>query len=94
METSSEIVNILLYVGSAIVTAMAAAIVVLWRAKESRDRYIREQDKANMVLMTDISNTFKNLGVNVSKIEDALSDRVTPKIAEIRRLLHELLKSQ
>lgn len=83
--------QIVIWIGSAIVSGLVVAIVVLWKAKESRDNYIREQDKANLQLLNEIANNYKSLGVDVSKIE-ASTSATKPLVNVIRDDVKQLLE--
>lgn len=86
-------VQILIWIGSAIVTGLVAAIIVLWKAKESRDKYIREQDKANLQLLSEIAHNYKSLGHDVSKIELSTAE-TKPVVKEIRADVKQLVNAK
>ena len=90
----ADLVQIIIWIGCVVVSSMALAIGVLWRAKEARDKYIREQDKANLMLLSEIANNYKILGVDVSKLEAATSKEVLPKLEETRANVLRLISSR
>jgi hypothetical protein len=77
-------INLILWIGGVITVAMSSAVAVLWYAKEKRDNYIREQDKANQSLLMEIANNYKSMGVDVSKIEQLVSKEIKPSVDEVR----------
>jgi len=74
------------------VTAMSTVIITLWKAKEKRDDYIKAQDKANLILLSEIANNYKNLGANVSKISDVTSEHIKPTLNEIRKTILQVFE--
>jgi NADH:ubiquinone oxidoreductase subunit 6 (subunit J) len=88
---SHNMVQMLLWVGSIMVISMSTAITVLWKAKESRDKYIREQDRANIIVLSEIANNYKMMGVDVSKIEITTSKEIKPNVEEIRNNITRII---
>ncbi len=88
----SEMMQLLLWIGGVILTPMCAALVVLWRAKESSDKYAREQDKSNQALLINIANNYQLMGKVLEKLEKQTSETLSPSVLEIRRVVNELVK--
>jgi len=88
----SESMRLLIWFGGSVITGLLIAIGVLWKSRESNEKYIREQDKANLKLLSDIANNYKSIGADVSNIEDLLLNSANPGINEVRQLVQQLVK--
>lgn len=85
-------IQLILWIGGIMVTAMATTITVLWKAKENRDSYIREQDKANQAILMEIANNYKVMGVDLSKLEATTSNELKPNVKETRNIVGQIIK--
>lgn len=99
LSEQSALLQMLVWVFLLIFAGLSSALIVLWKAKESRDEYIKGQDKANLLAITELTALFKNLGIDVSKIEQSLfmlskidskTESISPKLDEIRTSLLKL----
>lgn len=68
--TGATIQGILL----AFIVILITFLGVLWRARVEDQKYIREQDKANLEMLLTVANTVKDIGAVSSKNGDTLGD--------------------
>jgi len=79
--------KIVLYVGTPMIVGLCAAVMALWKAKESRDTYIRESDKANVQVLTNLTKMFEIMHVDISKLPLEVSKELSVILHEIRSSL-------
>mgnify|MGYP000324283256 CR=1 FL=1 len=56
-----------------VIVVLILAIGFLWRAKEKRDEYIREQDKANLTMLNEVTNAVKDVATNTNENKENIS---------------------
>lgn len=76
-----ETFDTIIYIGATVISALATAVVVLFRALQKSEKYIRASDKESLKLLTEIASNYKSLGLDVSKIEKMINE-VAPKVNE------------
>lgn len=79
--------KIVLYVGAPMIVGLCTAIGVLWKAKESRDLYIREQDKANLQVLINLSKMFEIMQMDITKLPTEVGKELSTVLNEIKTLL-------
>ena len=89
METAPEIltqqsanIQIVVWLGSLITLGLLVALRTLWVQFTEQRVYIRAQDKSNVLLLTELLNVAKISGVDVSKVYDAIIEKVLPKVVD------------
>lgn len=99
LDEQSALLQMMVWIFLLIVAGLCYALRILWKAKESRDEYIKGQDKANLLIITELTSVYKSIGLDVAKIEQSLLvlskiDTTTayfkPQLDEIRQSLLKL----
>ena len=81
------IAKLIMYIGTVIVAGLATAVGVLYKSKESRDKYIRESDKANMEMLTSLSKAFDIMHRDINQLPENVRVQLTPLLVEIKHIL-------
>ena len=84
--------KIILYIGIPVIGGLCTAIVALWKSRESRDEYIREQDKANIQILTNLSKMFEIMHQDISKLPTNVSKELSTVLTEIKGYLIKYVK--
>ena len=79
--------KIILYVGTPMIIGLCTAVGVLWKAKESRDSYIRENDKANLQVLSNLTKMFEVMHIDITKLPIEVSRELSGVLNEIRSTL-------
>lgn len=79
--------KIIVYVGTPMIVGLCTAIGVLWKAKESRDEYIRESDKANIQVLNNLTKLFEIMHSDISKLPKEVSKELSDLLIEIKLAL-------
>lgn len=74
----------------AVIVILLTFIGLLWRAKLSDEKYIREQDKANLEMLLTVTNTVKDIGETSTKNGEKI-DVVNIKASSILDIIKERL---
>lgn len=75
-----------------VIVGMGAAMRVLWLAKESRDSYIREQDKANIKAMEGLIGVVRDMYQLSQKLPDDVRSKVTEDLSSKMERVTDILK--
>ena len=76
--------KVILYVGIPMVTGLCIALRTLWKANEAKDLYIRESDKANIVLLTNLSKALEIMHADINNLPEDVKEKLTPILSEIK----------
>lgn len=79
--------KIIVYIGTPMILGLCTAVGVLWKAKEARDIYIKEQDKANLQVLINLSKMFEIMQVDIAKLPTEVSRELSTIFSEIRMAL-------
>jgi hypothetical protein len=85
--TDATIIGILLF----IIVLLVTAIGFLWNQKQKDEKYIREQDKANLEMLLLITNSIKDVGKSSDSSLIKL-DAINTRTSTILELIKERLK--
>ena len=83
----ATIVGILL----AFISILLGAIVMLWKKIQKNEDYIREQDKANLEMLSAMTRNAETLGQDISHVKDYTIE-AKPVINQILETIKERLK--
>lgn len=75
-------IQIIVWLGGLMILGLLWTIRTLWVQYSEQATYIRAQDKSNILLLTELLNVAKVSGVDVSKVYDAIIERVLPKVVD------------
>jgi len=81
--------KIILYVGVPVIVGLCTAIGVLWKAKEARDIYIREQDKANLQVLNNLTKMFELIHIDISRLPSDVSKELSGILNDIKITLQK-----
>lgn len=90
LSNSSDMVRLILYIGAAIVSGMATAIVALWREKGKAEEYIRQNEKENIMLYNDIVRGFDKLNETVTNVDFLTRETIRPILQDLQRTVNEI----
>lgn len=79
--------KLILYIGIPVVGGLVTALGILWNAKENRDTYIREQDKANIQVLTNLSKMFEVMHVDISNLPKDVAQELSGILLELKSTL-------
>lgn len=79
--------KIIVYIGTPMIVGLCTAVGVLWKAKEARDNYIKEQDKANLQVLINLSKMFEIMQIDIAKLPTEVSRELSTIFSEIRMAL-------
>lgn len=79
--------KLILYIGIPMVGGLVAALGLLWRSLESKDTYIREQDKANIQTLTNLSKMLEIMHVDISDLPEDVAKELSGILNEIKSAL-------
>jgi hypothetical protein len=92
IQQESANLQIVVWLGSIIISMLIAALTALWRENRKQGDYIKEQDKANILLLTEMGHFMRSLGIDVSKIDNLLTGNISNNITEIKMILNSIDK--
>lgn len=81
------IAKMIIYVGTPMIVGMSVAVATLWKAKESRDQYIRESDKANVALLTNLGKAFELMHEDIKDLPVDVQEKLAPLFSDIKHSL-------
>jgi hypothetical protein len=97
MDTTPDFINsqstniqIIVWLGGLIVIGLCTALAVIWKENIKQAEYIKEQDKANLIVLNDLINFSKNLTTDVQQVEKSINDNVILNITEIKLTLKNI----
>lgn len=57
-----------------VIVALIIAVGFLWKAIQTRDAYIREQDKANLTMLNEVTNAVKDVANNTNENKSNITE--------------------
>ena len=81
------VAKLILYIGIPVVGGLVTALGILWKSKESAEVYIREQDKANTQILTNLSKMLEIIHLDITNLPDDVAKELSGVLNEIKSSL-------
>jgi hypothetical protein len=99
LQHQSANIQLLAWVFGLVVTGLLLGLRTIWKENRelttyirSQTDYIREQDKSNLLLLTELLNISKSSGVDVSKLSDLIYNSLSPNLQDMLIIIKSLEK--
>lgn len=83
-KTADGTVQILLYVGGVICSALVSVIVVLWNKLDSTQKYIMTKEREELLLYTAMQSSYEKINQTLNKLNETTMENLKPLLIEIK----------